>query len=1528
MEEAEQNRYVAQLKVEFDSCDTTATGYLDQDELTTLCHKLHLDAHLPLLLDTLLGEQRNARVNFEEFKEGFVSVLSRSLDISTSEEDSSYMEPVVPEEVKPKFVKGTKRYGRRSRPDSQPELQLSSASDEPPFRTNQDSPLPGVRRAKLRRSTSLESVESLKSDEETGSQKGNILSDLDVRGQQVCWKEEISDPPEKVIAGQMKEMWDELGGGGGGGGGGIRKGGEVSLVCEHLGLQHLDSQELEALLRKSDADWDGRVGLRKILCGAEPVGPSPISSSTPVRPSVTQRGAQKVEEGRLVRSTSPSLLSATVGQRLLSQLDDGTGSTSPEQVITLWSEEGIHNSRNVLQTLDFSLEEKLSLVDLTLALDNELLVSGNGIHQAALISYKNEIQYLQLQAEQASRERDKVKTDLDRADRRNLQLVREVDDHHTTMETLNQTKIRELEQEFRDRLTALRSESELESEVLLQQAERDRVKLQEEVKLLRLQEVSLQGELCCSKQEKRCLEEEVTQVKMKLCEAETCVSRLQRELDQLLQDKYGSLDPASAGLKQEEHFSKVIREYEHQCRELQDKNDELSSELLKSLAGSRKSRRSSALDWSSCRSLTIESDSDDTDLKRGSSPLSSRKPPLSHDQNNLGSLESLGGPAISIETELAMEQLRQKHSQEIQDLKIQLETKVNFYERSLELMKQNMEIERKDICQSFKLEISELEEQRTQAEETLRELEEKLQKEIQKKNVDQEWRVQREQVEMEQNFALEISHLVQRLTSEKDQLEAELKLKMDQEVMSVRVEMEEQISQMKLQHMEAHQCLLHQLHQGRWQLEENQSEKLQNEERLCNERRKMKECNMGEVCKLKEGISSLQEALMRTQDTEEESCQRCSESEAELEQVRSQSGRLESELRDCPTHCTELEVKLEANLNILESQRVFNQRLSSDKCLLEEEVVVLRSREEVLHVEMSQLRQELKQQKEESENSSWLSNGVIQQETKLRTKEQTADGVRPELDVMRSNTKHDSTLTSELVSLRTDRARLVQDLKDQAMVVDMLQLELDSITEEVVKRRSAEECLQVALKEEQASRAELQSSLDEKDERIICLSQERSCYVRMADQLSTQIVEMEAEICNLQDHIRSQSVQLDHMPDLLHELQEQLETKSSEVERLRLELTDSAELLNQAEVRSEEVTSRLEMKEKELCLVMEEAEKHLAELQQALRETRAELQRVEEAYEGEKSKMKEHLMEMEKLVITLEMVMDPASPHRTQLEEAQAEKGVLKEKLAVLQQEIQRLEEDLAKKKKNLDEMERQHEKSREEEERLYKENSKYRNEVLDLSNRNLQLSNENSELSAHLHGDQEAVLMLRERLETVSREQEEQDAKVRQLQELLAKQERENLHLQKERELMEREMNVCKEKLESKLSAVALKQQRTEEENSRLVLQTKKRDQQVEKLEGSLCSMDSEVEQLRTQLHAVIQEKDHHAQEVASQQRNLQEAQEKVEELEANMRRLNREKEAQSSAALQEDRHNLHLQSHELLQKTLDVNALCCSDV
>lgn len=69
--------------------------------------------------------------------------------------------------------------------------------------------------------------------------------------------------------------------------------------------------------------------------------------------------SQALEE-RVVRSTSPSILSATVGQRLLSRLDDGSGCTSPEKVIALWTEEGIHNSRDVLQVSTFDFTAFLS----------------------------------------------------------------------------------------------------------------------------------------------------------------------------------------------------------------------------------------------------------------------------------------------------------------------------------------------------------------------------------------------------------------------------------------------------------------------------------------------------------------------------------------------------------------------------------------------------------------------------------------------------------------------------------------------------------------------------------------------------------------------------------------------------------------------------------------------------------------------------------------------------------------------------------------------------------------------------------------------------------------------------------------------------------------------------------------------------------------------------------------------------------------------------------------------------------------
>lgn len=63
MDKEEENHYVSRLRDVYSSCDSTGTGFLDQEELTQLCCKLGLEEQLPALLQILLGDDRLARVS-------------------------------------------------------------------------------------------------------------------------------------------------------------------------------------------------------------------------------------------------------------------------------------------------------------------------------------------------------------------------------------------------------------------------------------------------------------------------------------------------------------------------------------------------------------------------------------------------------------------------------------------------------------------------------------------------------------------------------------------------------------------------------------------------------------------------------------------------------------------------------------------------------------------------------------------------------------------------------------------------------------------------------------------------------------------------------------------------------------------------------------------------------------------------------------------------------------------------------------------------------------------------------------------------------------------------------------------------------------------------------------------------------------------------------------------------------------------------------------------------------------------------
>ncbi|RXM28542.1 Ninein-like protein [Acipenser ruthenus] len=1228
MDEAEQNRYVSQLKGVFDSCDTTGTGYLDQEELTELCHKLHLEAHVPVLLKTLLGTDHYARVNFEEFKEGFVAVLSNSLELSTSEDESSYLEPAVPEEVKPKYVKGTKRYGRRSQPEiPDSEVEITADSEEPLLYKPTDLFLPGSRRAQLRRSTSLESVESLKSDEETASSKEPQNETFEAQGQMRTWNPDVLDSPRQtssprvdsidVSDSQVQAIWAELGVGGSG----YLSRQELSVVCDNIGLTDLHAEELDDLFRKLDKNRNGRVSLSEFQRGLFRHSPlSAHASSTPCKPRLKRALHQAFEESPH-RTATPSLLCTITGPRLLSCINDGTGYVNPEQVISIWREEGISNSKEILQTLEFRLDEKLNLSELTHALDNELLVSRNGLHQAALVSYKNEIQFLQGQVEQSCKERDKVKADLEKAEKRSLQLAREVDDRHAAMEHLNDSKVKDLEQDYKEKLSTLRSEMDKERELIMQQTNKQRAKLEEEIDLLRANDAILQEEVAVTTKENSRLEKEVDELVEKLADSQKTVSKLQKDLDLMLMEKFGSLDPHNTELfNQEERFAEIIKEFEQQCRELRDRNDELQSELelLRAQVQDRRSRHS----LRNNKPLRIEADS--------------RVPPTDSDS---GSVAPENDPAnISIETEMAVEQIKEKHQQEVQDLKIQLETKVNFYERNIVLMNRNVELERKNIEQDFKIEISELEEQKAELEEkcerlqgVIAELREQLQRPGQSQDLEK--RFHQERADMEQYYAKEITGLAERLNKEKNQLELELHEKHEEEMVQLRKEaadLKQRLSQMETQHAEAQHVFLQQNHKlqklqekfsqekHQWEVkerdrfEEYRKEKLRTEEKMNEEQVRI--CNS----------FAMDKKVMEDQYMEQ------------INQLNSEIGTLKTEFEKMRSMGTlpvqsegwkalkKTEAAFENRIAFIKDQAGLTKQLTSDLKLKEEEVEMLKRREDdLLSLKLQQKqhltpvqakRSELNEDQEVVENYSHQDKECQQLQTLLQAQEEDAKLLRNKVQDMHEHLKNSRDevlqLKARLKSEEDDKERLLEKEKIQSSRCEQLQIHLKTQEEVLTLLRRKKQDLLDKLKQRELDVVEqnLKLQFEVKDKEG--LLEEITKHIHLCQQLSSGLVEKAAVTKETTKHL----LQLQHMDPLVLEHGVQLDSEIERLETALQNVSDQADELRSALQAANQdkgsLTNETVIKQK----ILQEAEDKIKQLEMNVQRLRQEKEQLQTSY--------------------------------------------------------------------------------------------------------------------------------------------------------------------------------------------------------------------------------------------------------------------------------------------------------------------------
>lgn len=462
------------------------------------------------------------------------------------------------------------------------------------------------------------------------------------------------------------------------------------------------------------------------------------------------------------------------------------------------------------------------------------------------------------------------------------------------------------------------------------------------------------------------------------------------------------------------------------------------------------------------------------------------------------------------------------------------------------------------------------------------------------------------------------------------------------------------------------------------------------------ERRKLEEKHQEEVRQLRECICKMQdqaelqcraeeESLILQRQLEEKLEEMCVQLEDNTMSMKAQDALIQSLTSELHAKEREMDFKKESEQKLLGKVSQLERKINFEREKKLSQQKVEKNKEEVLLGKVSQLEQKLVEGKKREEelldklcqsgeewdcmkielemvqkekeriqgNCNHLSSILYQQEKQLKAQEKELDELGENLEKTHEALKsrdEDLTMTaSELHSVEMDRNRLMEELGSQSNVVKDLQARLQNLSEDWDQLNDDIQNLQNALSQERGTTAQLQTLLHSEQEEKSHLLQENSSYRNLSDQLSSQIVEMENDSTKLTEDLKELRVEIQHRDKQLLELRTQLDAKSREIDLLWNEVHLKVEMFQNVNHLSDEVrllAQRLEDKEKELCFLKEEADNVSNQLQQTLMDSQAKVEKMEEAFEWEKGQMKGQLLEMERLVIALETVMDPSSPHR------------------------------------------------------------------------------------------------------------------------------------------------------------------------------------------------------------------------------------------------------------------------------------------
>ncbi|XP_041903298.1 ninein isoform X10 [Corvus kubaryi] len=1227
MDEAEQDQYEARLKELFDSFDSTGTGSLGQEELTDLCHMLHLEEVAPALQQTLLQGNLLGRVHFDQFKEALILILSRTLS-----NEEHFQEPDSSPEAQPKYIKGGKRYGRRSLPEFQ-------ESGEDFAEVTVIEPL-----------SEEAHPAHIASSQEHWKTRGS--EEYEAEGQLRFWNPDDlnaspgASPSPDWIEEKLQEVCEHLG---------ITRDGHLNRkklvsICEQYGLHAAAGEVLEEVLH--NLEQDGTMSIEDFFYGLFRNGKSLTpSASTPYRQLKRHLSMQSFDEsGR--RTTTPSAMPSTIGFSLFSSLDDGMGYGCVEGVLDCWHQEGIENSQEILKALDFSLDGKVNLTELTLALENELLITKNGVHQAALASFKTEIRHLMERFDQVAREKEKLRSDLEKAEKLKSLMASEVDDHHAAIERRNEYNLRKLDEEYKERIAALKNELRREREQILQQANKQRLEMEQEIEKLKTDENYIRDRLALSLKENSRLENELLETGEKLAECESLASKLQRNLENVLAEKFGDLDPTSAEFfLQEERLAQMRSEYEQQCRELQDQIDELHSELQEYRAQGKVLRPSLK------NSLSEEFDIDMKSHGNGG---------IEPDQG-LGS-EDCNPLNMSIEAEMAIEQMKEQHHRDLHHLKQELEDTVSHYEKQLDETKAHWEKEQEDMRQKYTEEMNVMEKQITGLKNQVAELQgEAAALREQQEKLDCKYNEEKNKLQM--HFDEEKANLQELLRQEH---EDDVRARLEQVNEKFRQEREELI-QKSVWVEEKMRVLVQTLQEEKGELE-------------CGFHEQVK--RLAEVHALEK--EELQEELLRKheQELEEERC--------EAEKLREENAVLKNEvtllneegsasslkLRELNGSREEMRQKIEA----VRKEKVAVQKMVDN---LKKQVADLKTRNQQLDSENTELSQRnSKNQADVQDLNQQLARVLKQKEREegkctLEEWEKERLLLKEELE----NSKAESSNMVLSLEMEVSKMKVQAHLLEQENHILKQELEktkqlprcsdLSDLQNEVSSLITKNEKLQ---KEKEALSEELNRCVDKVaqvsclESAISSLKQEQKSWEQQSQALKAQLSVSQDKVQSLDETLQSTNLQMSRLKSDLRVTQQEKETLQQEVMALHKQLQNTSEKNRVLEV----AVPPSGLQDQRGPIHWDELEQPPEQEQRLLRQENERLQREVQSTKTDLAHSREKIRQLESTILSLK--------HQKHQSQSGIVKAIEQEKLS-LKRECEQLQKELSSANRKISQM-------------------------------------------------------------------------------------------------------------------------------------------------------------------------------------------------------------------------------------------------